>query len=92
MVKAQSAAIAADTETDEEDGAGRPEVSNKYPRIRKPWNEKEDATLRALVNVLGVGRWADLARQMDPPVRTGKQCRERWHNHLSPSVDKNEWT
>ena len=42
--------------------------------------------------MLGVGRWADLARQMDPPVRTGKQCRERWHNHLSPSVDKNEWT
>ena len=92
MVKAQSAALAADTETDEEDGAGRPEASNKHPRIRKPWNEKEDATLRALVNVLGVGRWADLARQMDPPVRTGKQCRERWHNHLSPSVDKNEWT
>ena len=24
--------------------------------------------------------------------RSGKQCRERWHNHLSPEVCKNEWT
>ena len=26
------------------------------------------------------------------PDRTGKQCRERWHNHLSPEVNKTEWT
>ena len=92
VAKMQPAALAADTDTDEEDGAGGLEVSNKHtPRIRKPWHDAEDATLLALVNVLGVGRWADLARQMVPPDRTGKQCRERWHNHLSPSVDKNEW-
>ena len=24
--------------------------------------------------------------------RTGKQCRERWYNHLDPSVKKGEWT
>ena len=24
--------------------------------------------------------------------RTGKQCRERWHNHLDPTVKKGEWT
>lgn len=24
--------------------------------------------------------------------RSGKQCRERWHNHLSPDVNKAEWT
>ena len=50
----------------------------------------KDAALKALVTELGVGRWADLARKMGT-VRTGKQCRERWHNHLSPAVDKNEW-
>ena len=92
VAKMQPATLAADTDTDEEDGAGGLEVSNKHtPRIRKPWHDAEDATLVGLVNVLGVGRWADLARQMVPPDRTGKQCRERWHNHLSPSVDKNEW-
>ena len=24
--------------------------------------------------------------------RSGKQCRERWHNHLSPKVNKDLWT
>ena len=22
----------------------------------------------------------------------GKQCRERWHNHVCPTVSKEEWT
>lgn len=24
--------------------------------------------------------------------RLGKQCRERWHNHLNPNVKKSSWT
>lgn len=24
--------------------------------------------------------------------RVGKQCRERWHNHLSPDIKKDDWT
>lgn len=24
--------------------------------------------------------------------RIGKQCRERWHNHLNPLINKNPWT
>ena len=24
--------------------------------------------------------------------RIGKQCRERWHNHLNPEIDKSDWT
>lgn len=24
--------------------------------------------------------------------RIGKQCRERWHNHLNPDIKKYEWT
>lgn len=24
--------------------------------------------------------------------RSGKQCRERWHNHLDPNVNKWVWT
>ena len=26
------------------------------------------------------------------PGRIGKQCRERWHNHLDPKVSKRKWT
>ena len=25
------------------------------------------------------------------PGRIGKQCRERWFNHLAPEVKKGEW-
>ncbi len=24
--------------------------------------------------------------------RSGKQCRERWHNHLDPNINKDYWT
>ena len=24
--------------------------------------------------------------------RIGKQCRERWHNHLNPNIKKCDWT
>jgi len=26
------------------------------------------------------------------PERTGKQCRERWHNHLGSGIKKGDWT
>ncbi len=26
------------------------------------------------------------------PERTGKQCRERWHNHLGAGIKKGDWT
>ncbi|OQR68392.1 transcriptional activator Myb-like [Tropilaelaps mercedesae] len=26
------------------------------------------------------------------PCRIGKQCRERWHNHLNPNIKKSAWT
>ena len=25
-------------------------------------------------------------------MRGGKQCRERWHNHLNPDIRKERWT
>ena len=35
-------------------------------------------------------RWSAIGMQMEG--RSGKQCRERWHNHLSPEVRKTDWT
>jgi len=26
------------------------------------------------------------------PGRLGKQCRERWHNHLNPCILKVDWS
>ena len=75
-----------------EEPAGDVEGKARKPiQSRKSWSASEDEALKALVAALGVGRWADLARRMGEE-RTGKQCRERWHNHLSPAVDKQDWT
>ena len=38
----------------------------------------------------GLGAWSLVA--MLVPGRTGKQCRERWYNHLAPEVNKEPWS
>lgn len=43
-----------------------------------------------LVNLYGNKQWAMVAKHLKG--RLGKQCRERWHNHLNPSVKKSSWT
>ena len=35
-------------------------------------------------------KWSQIASHL--PGRIGKQCRERWHNHLNPSISKEAWT
>ena len=34
----------------------------------------------------GARRWSQIAAEL--PGRIGKQCRERWHNHLNPDIRK----
>ncbi|MEQ2174286.1 hypothetical protein GOODEAATRI_006308, partial [Goodea atripinnis] len=43
-----------------------------------------------LVNLYGNKQWAMVAKHLKG--RLGKQCRERWHNHLNPNVKKSSWT
>ena len=64
------------------------------PGLQKgPWTEEEDRILVDLVEEMGGAsrvRWSELAT--DLPGRIGKQCRERWHNHLDPTVKKTPWS
>lgn len=39
---------------------------------------------------MGPHKWTYIAAHL--PGRIGKQCRERWHNHLNPKIKKNTWT
>ena len=55
-----------------------------------PWTEKEDAQVLELVARLGPKKWSVIASHL--PGRIGKQCRERWHNHLNPDINKSAWT
>lgn len=46
--------------------------------------------LISLVNAHGPRNWTSLATRM--PSRSGKQCRERWLNHLNPDIKKGAWS
>ncbi|KAG0312156.1 hypothetical protein BGZ99_009667 [Dissophora globulifera] len=63
---------------------------SKPRSIKGPWTPEEDHQLRALVNELGAEKWVQIAGRLGS--RTGKQCRERWHNHLDPTIDKSPFT
>ena len=62
----------------------------KPTSTKRSWSSDEDVKLKDLVATHGTSKWttvADLLRG-----RSGKQCRERWHNHLNPEVKKGGWT
>ena len=59
---------------------------------KKSWTADEDQMLVQLVLENGDdGKWSHIAKQMNIN-RTGKQCRERYHNHLKPEIKKGNWT
>lgn len=39
----------------------------------------------------GFTKWSDIGKRF-PNERTGKQCRERWFNHLDPTLKKGPWS
>ncbi|XP_054795020.1 transcription factor MYB3R-1-like [Prosopis cineraria] len=58
--------------------------------IKGPWSKEEDEIIIDLVNKYGPKKWSTIAQHL--PGRIGKQCRERWHNHLNPAINKEAWT
>lgn len=43
-----------------------------------------------LVAKLGTKNWTAIAKHLHG--RIGKQCRERWYNHLDPVLKKSSWS
>jgi hypothetical protein len=58
------------------------------PRKNK-WTTAEDNQLRQAVQSFGTNSWNQVALMV--PSRNGKQCRERWLDHISPNVLKDFW-
>ena len=54
------------------------------------WKPDEDSQLVSLVSKFGPQNWTRIAEFI--PLRSGKQCRERWHNHLNPNINKQKWS
>eukprot|EP00981_Chlorochromonas_danica_P005121 scaffold1036_cov169-Ochromonas_danica.AAC.1 len=54
------------------------------------WSIEDDEVIRQEV-LTGNYKWSDIAKKLHSK-RTGKQCRERWSNHLNPLLKKSPWT
>jgi len=64
------------------------------PGLKKgKWSAEEDQIMKDMVaeagGIEGV-KWAQIAARCTG--RLGKQCRERWLNHLDPNISKQGWT
>lgn len=58
--------------------------------MKGPWTPEEDEKLMQCVAKHGARNWTVLAHQI--AGRSGKQCRERWLNHLDDSIKRGAWS
>lgn len=49
-----------------------------------PWSTAEDAQLLHLIQITGPAQWVKISQQMG--TRSAKQCRERYHQNLKPTL------
>ncbi|KAF4142087.1 Myb-like DNA-binding domain [Phytophthora infestans] len=77
------------------DGRNHAQCLQRWNKVLKPglvkghWSFEEDSTLEQMV-LQGCHSWGEVAAHI--PGRTAKQCRERWRNHLDPSINKSPFT
>jgi hypothetical protein len=57
---------------------------------KKIWKPEEDERLKRLISETRPFKWSLIASKMEG--REGKQCRERWYNHLNPEIVKGPWS
>ncbi|KAH3688435.1 hypothetical protein WICPIJ_000574 [Wickerhamomyces pijperi] len=67
-------------------GAGAPPTSLR----RGPWSPEEDRKLLDSINIFGASNWVRISQSLGS--RTPKQCRERYHQNLKPSLNRNPIT
>lgn len=64
-------------------------IAARLPK-KQAWTKVEDKLLAKVVGRYGPANWDILAKYIKS--RTGKQCRERYHNILDPNVRKGNWS
>ena len=66
--------------------------------FRQAWSKEEDKALENFINLRGTKAWALIAKEINnlfhdgKNFRKGKQCRERYFNHINPNLKKGNWT
>lgn len=64
--------------------------SKEADRIKGPWSPEEDLALQMLVEKHGPRNWSLISKSISG--RSGKSCRLRWCNQLSPQVEHRPFT
>lgn len=73
-----------------------PQLAGRWEKVLNPrlvkgsWTREEDEAIVAFVRENGDKDWSKIAATLTG--RTGKQCRERFRNHLDPTLLKTAWT
>ncbi|OHT16536.1 Myb-like DNA-binding domain containing protein [Tritrichomonas foetus] len=72
------------------------QIAERWDKVLNPnlvkgsWTRHEDEIIIQYVKENGTRNWRNLCSLL--PGRIGKQCRERWRNHLDPSINHSPWT
>lgn len=76
-------------------GRSHAQCLQRWQKVLRPglkkgsWSSPEDACLGTML-LHGGTNWTEMAQKI--PGRTSKQCRERWFNHLDPSINRDPYT
>lgn len=66
----------------------KPPSSKSSTNLRRgPWSPDEDRKLIESINLFGATNWVRISQALGS--RTPKQCRERYHQNLKPSLNRN---
>ncbi|OQS07558.1 myb-like DNA-binding protein [Thraustotheca clavata] len=77
-------------------GRNHSQCLQRWNKVLKPglikgnWSLEEDQMLRQQIEICGEHAWVRIAEGV--PGRTTKQCRERWRNHLAPTINRSPFT
>jgi hypothetical protein len=63
---------------------------NSFFKLCSKFTLAEDEQLRTLVESIGTNDWCEIAKRM--VGRNARQCKERWMNYLSPTLNTAAWT
>lgn len=66
------------------------EELNQKEQRKKAWTAAEDELLLSTIELCGAKNWRKIAQHI--AGRSGKQCSERYKNHLDPTVKKDAFT